>query len=351
MRVLEVSPYDLAAPGGVQGQVLGLAAALESLGAEVTVAGPNAAACGGLDLGQGVPVPGNGSVARVALDPLPLARLRGCRGVDVVHLHEPIAPLVAQATLSLLGDLPVVGTFHRSGVSLWYRAWGRAVRPLTERLSAAVAVSPMAAETATLGAGVRVDRVIRNGIDLKRFSAPGKDVPGNRILFVGRLEPRKGVTVLLEAIRGLGAPGASLTIIGDGPLRPAVAAAATRDPRIRVLGRVGDDELVKELTAADLLVAPSISGESFGVILLEGMAAGCAVIASDIPAYRQVLGDRGFPSLVPPGSAEQLALAIDEVCSSSDLASLLRQDGMERIPQYDFQEVAREYLALFASLV
>ncbi len=351
MRVLEISPYDFAAPGGVQGQVLGLAAAFERTGIEVAVAGPNARAVGGLDLGFGVPIAANGSVARVALNPAGLARLRRCRDVDIVHLHEPVAPLIAQAALLFLGDLPVVGTFHRSGVSIWYRVWGKIAYPLTVRLSSAVAVSALAAETASNGAGAYPVKVIPNGIDLRRFSSVSSKPIGKRILFVGRLEPRKGIEVLLEAMRSVRTPGATLTIVGDGPLNGVVQSAARRDLRIRTLGTVGDEMLFRELRAADLLVAPSISGESFGVVLLEGMAAGCAVVASDIRAYREVLGDRDFPVLVPPGSAAALALAIEQVLSNPKAASLLRQDGVERVLQYDFGVIAQEYLALFETLV
>ncbi len=315
-----VSPYALSRPGGVQGQVIGLSRSLRALGHEVTVVGP--AEDGGVlpedigahDLiGRSADVRANGSVAPVALSPAAAARAerfvrRG--GFDVVHLHEPMAPLAGYGIL-LSGRAPIVGTFHRAGTDTTTRVLRPLLSALSRRILIRTAVSVAARDTAARTCGGTYE-VLFNGVELGRVtsSAPPLTDPEGRpaVVFVGRHEPRKGLEVLLEAFDGQQA-SAVLWVIGEGP---GTATARRRHPgsaRVHWLGRLDDRALSQRLAGAAVLCAPSLGGESFGVVLLEGMAAGCSVVASDIEGYREAAG--GHAALVEPGNPRALAGALE----------------------------------------
>ncbi len=320
MRVAMVSPYSLSRPGGVQGQVLGLSRALRGLGHEVTVLGP-ADGDGDGDLpddigahaviGRSFDVRANGSVAPVALSPAAPARAerivrRG--GFDVVHLHEPMAPLAAYGIL-LGSRVPIVGTFHRSGTDGTMRALRPALSGLGRRIRIRTAVSAAARDTAAESYGGSYE-VLFNGVDLERFvsARPHGDEGGRRsIVFVGRHEPRKGLDVLLDSFAGL-PDSAALWVVGDGPTTEMARRRHPESERVRWLGRLSDREVSERLAGASVMCAPSLGGESFGVVLLEGMAAGCSMVASDIEGYREAAG--GHASLVEPGDPGALTAAL-----------------------------------------
>lgn len=364
MKIIEVCPYDLGTPGGVQLQALGLSKALSELGHQVILIAPGTTVSPGghfdvRTMGKVVSVPANGSMAPVSLNPASLARIAQLVwgfAPDIVHIHEPAAPLigvgswsVAELMRRISGRTRVVATFHRSGISRSYRGWARLTR--LPRPSACVAVSKEAAKTASSAYGFAMDAVISNGIDLTEFNFR-KPNPDQRsgFIFVGRLEERKGVSVLLEALRKLEEP-ADVKIVGDGPMRVRVEKHAEGDPRLSFAGRLDRGGLLAELNSRAVLIAPALGGESFGVVLLEGMAAGLAVVATDIDGYRDTVPPVARELMVPPGDAVALAEIMSLLFHNKELVALLGSAGEEWVKQYDFLLIATRYEELFASLI
>ena len=340
MRVGLVCPYSWSVPGGVQAHVAGLAAALRELGIEVDVLAPaDGAVDGVLPLGRSVPIPSNGSVQRVALSPAAVARtarlVRG-RGYDVVHVHEPFLP-AACLTAVVAARAPVVATAHMyRRALLWYAVFAPVVRLVVRRVDALLAVSPAAAEYVRRGTG-RDAEVIPNGIDhatLSSLDTGGRR--GGRILFVGRDEPRKGLDVLLEAFGRL--PGEPQLVL--------VGPARAQGKRVHALGRLSDDELRHELARADVLAAPSLGGESFGIVLLEAMAAGLPAVASAIPGYREVLPAEAG-RLVPPGDAQALTRALGELLADDALRGRLADAGCHASAAYAWPRIAARVLDVY----
>ncbi|MDA8267875.1 MAG: glycosyltransferase family 4 protein [Actinomycetota bacterium] len=341
MRVALVCPYGLDHPGGVQGQVLGLARALERQDVTTLVVAPgrsvpgapvpgavphDATDPGGIVLvGRSISVPANGSVAPLALGPGALRRTVAVLrrwGADIVHLHEPLAPGPTWAVLAAsLPGAHRVATMHRAGGAGLYRALGPFARAALGRVEAVFAVSDEARATAAAALRGRSCPVVGNGVELDRFlaAAPVR-TDGPTVLFVGRHEPRKGLSVLLQATERLG-PGwpGHLWVVGDGPQTAELRRRYPPGPRRRWLGRVGDAELAGLFAGSHVLCAPSLGGESFGVVLLEAMAARAAVVCSDIPGYAAAAG--GHATLVPPGDVTALAGALERVVAAVGTAT------------------------------
>src|ERR1700722_18283190 len=319
-----LSPYSLSRPGGVQGQVLGLARALGGLGHHVTVVGPDevdpdgpnpAAESGRSDqpdvfvMGRPTGLRSNGSVAPVTVSPG--AALRAERfvrqgGFDVLHVHEPLAPIAAYGFVAR-ASVPMVGTYHRAGVSRWVPLLKPVVYLVGSRLQVRVAVSEAARDTAMRSSKGEYE-VLYNGVDMERF-ARVEPVPSDRptVLFLGRHETRKGLSVLLDAFALLERP-AVLWVAGDGPQSEVQHRRHPESDSVKWLGTLGDRGGDGRLTGADVLCAPSLRGESFGMVVLEGMAARCAVVASDLQGYRSAAG--GHAALVPPGDVTALSRAL-----------------------------------------
>lgn len=370
LRVALVCPYSLSRAGGVQGQVVALASEIARLGHAVRVTAPAEEPVGvlakrlGLEesalvvVGRSVRIPANGSVAPVALSPAATLRavfeaLRSTH--DVLHLHEPFAPGPTWA-YAALGRPPVVATFHRSGVDLPYRLVAPAARLLSWRFARCFAVSTQAAETARSVAGGSYE-VVGNGVDIERFArARPWPVSLPTVLFAGRHEPRKGLDVLLEAFtrdRELERMGACLWVAGEGPQTGELRRRWPGSERIEWLGRIDDDEMASRMKGADVLCAPSLGGESFGVVLVEAMAAGCLVVASDIPGYREVLSCHGV--LVPPGDPDELASALVRAlgwCSSGQgLASdKARRERATWVARWSIRVLANRYLQAYEAV-
>ncbi len=351
MRIAQVCPYSLTLPGGVQGQVMGLARVLRDMGHEARVLGP----CDGpppeawvTPLGLSIPTASNGSVAPIAPDPSAALRtIRALRdeGFDIVHCHEPLVPGPTLTTL-IVADAPKVGTFHRAGASLAYSRLRPATRWVARRLDLRCAVSEDAAATARAALGGRYELVF-NGIEIERFAkAEPWPSEGRTICFVGRHEPRKGLAVLLEAMALLPAD-VSLWVGSDGPQTDELRARMAGDPRISWLGRIGDEEKAARLRGANVFCAPSMGGESFGVVLLEAMAAGVPVVASDLPGYRAVARPGCDAILVPPGDVGALAAALRRVLTEPDLASELVASAEGRAAGFAMTRLAERYLDLY----
>ena len=354
MRIGLVCPYSLTLPGGVQGQVLGLARALRALGHPTRVLGPSDGPppeVGVTALGSSVALAANGSMAPIA--PAPACALRTIaaladEGFDVVHLHEPLVPGPCLTTL-VVADIPLLGTFHAAGMSAAYR-W--AARPLSwaaGRLAARCAVSEEAAVLARRSLGGNYD-VLPNGVDVARFAgAEPWPTDGPTVLFLGRHEPRKGLAVLIEALASL-SPNVRLWVAGDGPDTARLRAVTAGDDRVCWLGRISDAERSSRLRGADVLCAPSLHGESFGVVLLEAMAAGAAVVASDLTGYAAVARADREALLVPPGDAEALARALTLVLAHRDRSASLVEAGRARARELSMARLAERYLELYLAV-
>jgi phosphatidyl-myo-inositol alpha-mannosyltransferase len=352
MRIGLVCPYSLTIPGGVQGQVMGLARSLRRAGHEARVLGP----CDGpppdagvTPLGRSVPTAANGSVAPLAPDPsAQLRTLRALRdeGFEVLHLHEPLAPGPTLTAL-LAGSSPMVGTFHAAGTSAAYRYLGWALRRMVRRLDVRCAVSPDAVALAQRWLGGEYE-LLFNGIEGDRFaSATPHPVEGPTIFFLGRHEPRKGLDVLLAALADLPAH-VRLWVGGDGPQTADLRDRYGHDRRIEWLGRISDEERAARMRGCTVYCSPSVRGESFGMVLLEAMASGCALVASDLDGHRNVATDGVDALLAPVGDAAALAKALRRVLEDEALRAELVAGGRRRADQLSMDRLAERYGELYA---
>lgn len=345
-----VSPYSLTIPGGVQQQVLGLARSLRAKGHEVRVLGP----CDGpppdpfvTPLGNSLPTAVNGSVAPLAPDAS--AALRTIRALndeafDVLHVHEPLVPGPALTAL-LVKLAPVVATFHSAGESGAYKAFSRQLKWIATRIDIRVAVSKDAVELAHRYIGGDYE-VLFNGIEIGDHLAKG-DVPKeNAIFFIGRHEPRKGLSTLLEAVSMM-PPDVRLWIASDGPETDILKARYAHDSRVEWLGRISDAEKFDRLRRAAVFCAPALRGESFGIVLLEAMAAGAPVVASNIDGYRNVATDGETAILVEPANASALASALAKVIADPRLSERLVAAGRVHAQQFTMDALADRYIELY----
>jgi phosphatidylinositol alpha-mannosyltransferase len=346
-HVALVCPYSLDTPGGVQHSVLALERALTRLGHRVTVLAPGPT--GGL--GRAIPIPVNGSIARMAPHPAGVHRTRRAltRGrFDVIHLHEPLAPSITIPAL-LLHYAPTVATFHAAGERTPYRWLGAPARRLARRIDAPVAVSDTAAELARRHLGVTCT-VLYNGIELERFGLGRQARRSRTVLFLGRHETRKGLDVLLEATALL-PEDVSLLIGGTGPDSRRLQDRYHGDPRVVWLGQVSEAAKLELLHRSSVLCAPSRHGESFGVVLLEAMAAGLPVVASDLPGYRELSNDATAARLVPPGDPAALARELIHVLSDDHLTESLRATGLRQARRFSMNALAERYVEIYEGLL
>jgi phosphatidyl-myo-inositol alpha-mannosyltransferase len=374
LRVGIVCPYSLDVPGGVQSHVLDLARALIALGHTVSVLAPadDERPSGAPALpafvtpaGRAVSVPYNGSVARVTFGPLSYARVRRWLAehtFDVLHLHEP--GTFSLSSLALFeGEGPIVATFHTSTErSRAIAAFARPINALMEKVTARIAVSPMArrVQVRYLG-GDAVE--IPNGVDVPLFAhgplLPGFPRSGATVGFLGRFgEPRKGMEVLLDALRRIAPdrPGLRLLVVGRGDADALRRAAGSRlADRLDVLGGVDDATKAAALRSMDVYCAPNVGGESFGMVLTEAMAAGTAVLASDLGAFRAVLGtdDPDGPAGVvfPTGDAVALADRLAALLDDPSRRTALGAAGRARAAAFDWPVVASAVLQVYRTAV
>ena len=350
LRIGIVSPYSLTVPGGVQQQVLGLARSLRAKGHEVRVLGP----CDGpppdafvTPLGNSLPTAVNGSIAPLAPDAS--AALRTIRALndeafDVVHVHEPLVPGPSLTAL-LVKMAPVVATFHSAGESAAYRTFSRQLKWVASRIDIRVAVSKDAVELAQRYIGGDYE-VLFNGIELGDYSSPSTTPRENAIFFIGRHEERKGLSILLEALSKL-PPDVRLWIASDGPQTAELKTRFASDSRIEWLGRISDAEKISRMGRASVFCAPSLHGESFGVVLLEAMAAGTPVVASNLDGYRNVATDDETALLVEKGNVASLASALARVLVDPRLAARLTANGREHAQRFSMDALADRYIEMY----
>jgi len=351
VRIVLACPYAWDAPGGVQVHVGQLAAHLRIRGHQALILAPAAGPVNGATVvGRPVRIGYNRSVAPVCPDPRSVPRIRRALAAfapDVVHVHEPFAPSTALFA-TLVSPVPVVATFHA------YAERSRALAvaapllgPVWRKLAVRIAVSEAAA--AFVGRRFRgAVRIVPNGVDLELFrrAAPATGLAeGRKLLFVNRLEPRKGFAVAVAALERLALEFDDLRLIvaGDGPERAALDSLPDDlRERVTMLGNVAHDDLPPYHAASNVFLGPAVGGESFGIVLVEAMAAGLPVAGSDIPGYREVVRPGVDGLLVRPNDPNALAAAVRSLLTQPDLAERLRASGLERAERFDWKVVTEE---------
>jgi phosphatidylinositol alpha-mannosyltransferase len=363
LRVAIVAPYDLSAAGGINTQIRGQARALRALGHTVDIFGAASGAVqrGERSLGRTIRVTFGGTESGLGVDPRAFALVARMidEPFDIVHVHEPMVPIVPWIAV-MRSRAPVVATFHvhREQPHRFYRTWAWALRPIARRLRARVAVSEAARRTVAAHFPGRYD-VVPNGIDAELFRAPRPRPPEldsdrRHVVYVGRLEPRKGVDHLVRAaaLAGRRVSGLRLTIAGDGSARAALERLAREaGASVQFVGRIPDDALPAYLQAADVICAPAVGGESFGIVLLEAMAAGSAVVASRIAGYEALAGPTNAALLVPPADAAALADAIVSLLESPDRRRTLLERGVALARAHDWQSIAPRLVAIYRGAI
>ncbi|WP_329520390.1 glycosyltransferase family 4 protein [Spirillospora sp. NBC_01491] len=374
MKVGIVCPYTWNVPGGVQQHIGDLAEALIGFGHQVSVITPAdddaRLPSYAVSAGRAVPVPYNGSVARLAFGFLSSARVRrwiNDGGFDVLHVHEPAAPsLGLLACWAAAG--PIVGTFHASyQKSRVVSVTAPILQSALEKITGRIAVSEAARKTLVEHLGG--DAVlIPNGVDTERYAMaeplpgwPGRAAAGaarpdagGALGFLGRMdEPRKGLQTLLRAFEILGRerPGLRLLLAGPGDADDVIARVPPElRPRVVVLGMVSEADKIRAYHSVDVFVAPNLGGESFGIVLAEAMSAGAPILASDIEAFDRVLLGGRAGALFPVGDAAALAAAAGALLDDPARRKRLSAEARAAVRAYDWSAVARDVVRVYETV-
>lgn len=359
LKIGIVCPYSWDTPGGVQNHIRDLAEFLIESGHDVSVLAPVIDESNlpeyVVNAGKPISIPYNGAVARVLFGPVAFARVRQwiSQGeFDLLHLHEPAIP-----SISLLAcwaaDGPMVGTFHAAAKrQKIIFAIGPILEPAIEKLSARIAVSEAA--RLTLTDHLDTDAVIiPNGIYANRYT-DGKTIEkwsGNTIGFIGRFEePRKGLSVLVDALPVISRFAPDVKILVAGPGDPAEVIEGI-DPQLRqrfeFLGKITESEKADFMSSVAVYVAPNTGGESFGIILAEALAGGACVVASDIPAFDDLLGHGEFGALFESESSTELAKVVIDLLRDETKRKELSARGKERSKKFDWTVVAQQIYSVY----
>lgn len=358
-----ICPYSFDVPGGVQAHVVELARVFIERGHKVSVLAPASDDTPLPDFvvsaGRAVAIPYNGSVARLSFGPMAYTRIRrwiDSNDFDVLHIHEPNAPSLSMLALKI-AEGPIVATFHTSTTkSLVLSTFQGVLRPYHEKISGRIAVSELARRWQVEALGS--DAVeIPNGVDVSAFARgeplAGYPRAGRTVLFLGRYdEPRKGMDVLLGALPALieHHPDVEILIVGRGDEERLRRDAGEHAGHLRFLGQVSDEEKAAALRSADVYVAPNLGGESFGIILIEAMAAGTPVVASELDAFRRVLRDGTAGMLTPIGDSDALATAIDTLLTDDETRERLVSTATQVVAGYDWPVVAEQILRVYETV-
>ncbi|MDP5182920.1 glycosyltransferase family 4 protein [Blastococcus sp. BMG 814] len=368
MRIGLVCPYRWDVPGGVQYHVRDLAGTLRDMGHHVEVLTPAQHEESVTDpsltfAGRTVPVPYNGSMAGLQFGPVSAARVRRWLRegrFDVVHVHEPSSPSVS-LLVCMIARGPIVATFHTATTrSKVLAVLGPMVRPWLERIAGRIAVSDFArrVQVEHLGGDAVI---IPNGVHVG-FFAQGPTLTGRprgdgppTVGFVGRFdEPRKGLPVLLQAMRTVvrAHPDARLLIAGRGDADQLWSMVGTDlRPHVTLLGEVSEADKAALLRSVDVYCAPNLLGESFGVILIEAMAAGAPVVASDLDAFVRVLDDGAAGVVVRRDDPAALGRALSDLLADPGRRAELAARGSRAAATYDWQLLARRILAVYETVL
>ncbi|MFI5776042.1 glycosyltransferase family 4 protein [Nocardia sp. NPDC051570] len=363
MKIGMVCPYSFDVPGGVQAHVVELAQVLIERGHKVSVLAPASDETPLPDFvvsaGKAVAIPYNGSVARLSFGPTAYTRIRRWitdNDFDVLHIHEPNAPSLSMLALKI-ADGPIVATFHTSTTkSLVLSTFQGVLRPYHEKIQGRIAVSELARRWQVEALGS--DAVeIPNGVDVPAFAhAPlldGYPRAGGTVLFLGRYdEPRKGMAVLLGALPQVVRrhPEVQILIVGRGDEERLRREAGEYAGHLRFLGQVSDAEKASAMRSAEVYCAPNLGGESFGIVLVEAMAAGTAVVASELDAFRRVLRDGAAGRLVPVGDSARLARALGELLADPGARADLARTANQVVGEYDWPVVAEQILRVYETV-
>lgn len=359
LKIGIVCPYSWDTPGGVQNHIRDLAEFLITAGHDVSVLSPaldeTVLPAYVVNAGKPISIPYNGAVARVLFGPVAFARVRqwiSQGGFDLLHLHEPAIP-----SISLLAcwaaDGPMVGTFHAAAKrQKIIFAIGPILEPAIEKLSARIAVSEAA--RLTLTDHLDTDAVIvPNGIYASRYAQgkPQERWSGNTIGFIGRFEePRKGLSILLDALPVIARFAPDVRVLVAGPGDPTEIADQI-DPQLRhrfeFLGRISEEDKADFMSSVALYVAPNTGGESFGVILAEALAGGACVVASDIPAFDDLLGHGQYGALFESESATDLAKVVISLLRDKEKRSQLARAGKLHAQLFDWNAVAEQIFSIY----
>jgi phosphatidyl-myo-inositol alpha-mannosyltransferase len=386
VRIALLSPYSWTYPGGVTRHIEALAQELRAAGHDARILAPydpddalsrrlhrarpqalamdGAAADNFVALGRTAGFPANGAVSNLAPFPNSVFALRRELregGYDVLHVHEPVVPLLGWDALLSCASLPLVGTFHtysENALTNGFAAGPLGARRRMNRLHVRIAVSEAAAWTARRFYGGRY-RIIPNGVHVPADAPTAAVVPHAedrasqrelRILFIGQAVERKGLPVLLRAFEALRDQiPATLTLVGAGPEE--VAHMMLDGRGVQALGKVSEERKLAELARAQALCAPSLGGESFGMVLTEAFAAATPVVASDIPGYRDVLRDTQDGVLVTPGDPLALAEALRALALDPSKRAQMALAARERAQRFAWPHVAAEVLDCYEHAV
>ncbi len=365
MKIGIVCPYSVDTPGGVQSHVVDAAKVLIGLGHQVSVLAPGDEDMQVPDfvvtVGRSVPIPYNGSVARLSFGPVSYSRVRRwirAGRFDVLHVHEPIAPSLSMLAL-IVAEGPIVATFHTANPkSRALAAFQGILQPFMEKITGRIAVSELARQVQVEHLGGDAV-IIPNGVDFHFFAdataLPGYPRRGGTIGFIGRFdEPRKGMAILLKAISTLlpTHPDLKLLVAGKGDIAELKELAGPElVPHLEILGQVSNEDKAAMLASLDIYCAPNTGGESFGMILTEAMSAGAAVVASDLDAFSRVLegGDAG--RLFPVGNSTALAATMAALLADPAGRAEMVTRATEAVAAYDWASVTGKIIQVYETVI
>lgn len=338
MRIAHLLPYDLRQPGGVQTHTLALSEALRRLGHESVVFGPERAVRASL----------GGTRADLAFHPRDLLKLRAFlrRPHDILHIQEPMLPMLGPLALLHPGGAPVVATLHSAEklAGRFYRASAPLTRILLRRADAIICATAVSRDIAAASLP-RAPELIHPCLDLTAFRAVSAEREPGLVLFVGRDEPRKGLSVIVSAMERL----SDARLVVAGPVRESTRRSA--GPRVTFLGAVPHEQIPELMATASCAVFPATGGEALGLVLIEAMASGLPVIASDIPGYRIAADDGRAAVLTPPNDSAELAQQIEALLNDAPRRAELAERGRRNARRFDADTVAQQHLDLYHSLV
>jgi len=371
MKIALVSPYDFAYPGGVCNHITNLEHQLTRMGHGVKIIAPASKAISDLGerfipIGKPRPVPVSGSVARITLSPWLSSRIKKVlerEKFEIVHLHEPLVPMLCTTVLRL-SNAPNIGTFHASGGKPWYdfgKPLGKLIlKKWFRKLDYKIAVSKPAMEYVNRFFPDEY-RIIPNGVDTDHFRPdvePLEEYLDGKlnIMFIGRLEKRKGLDYLLEAYQQFKRviPDSRLIVVGPGiRLRNKYEKRVARNgiEDVVFIGYVTYDDLPRYYKTADITCCPATGWESFGIVLIEAMAVGTPVIASDISGYASVLTNDAEGLLVPPKNVPKLAEALLSLADDKARRQQMGQKGIITAREYSWENVAKRVLACYQKVL